>query len=247
MSIDEIKNCIINSEEYKINLRKVEIQMKLTIQDEKTVYSQNGEDGIIQKIFDVIGTTNKIAAEIGVSATARDESGNEISTRVENNTALLSEKGWKLYWFDIINPYFIPPNCTFVKEFLTKDNIVDCFKKNAIPNQFDLLSIDIDSNDYYLRDALKEYSPRVVVSEYNGHFDGTVKHIMPYDENYSWPGQSDRTYGASLKTISEQADNLGYDLVYCESRGVNAFFVRKDVNVFKSLTSEEAWVKLWWA
>jgi hypothetical protein len=217
------------------------------INHEKKITSQNGEDGIIEHIFRTIGTTNKLAVEIGVSATARDESGNEISTRVENNTALLSEKDWKLYWFDIIDPYFIPPNCIFVKEFLTKDNIVDCFEKNGIPRQFDLLSIDIDSNDYYLRDALKEYSPRVVISEYNGHFDGTVRHIMPYDENYSWPGQSDRTNGVSLKVLTEQADSFGYDLVYCESQGVNAFFVRKDVNVFKPLTSEEAWVKLHWA
>lgn len=213
---------------------------------EKKVYSQNGEDGIIEHIFSTIGITNKIAVEIGVSVTAKDHNGNYISTHIENNTAALSEKDWKLFWFDIIDPYRIPKNCTFINNRLTKDNIVKCFEDNSIPKEFDLLSIDIDSNDYYLRDALKDYSPRVVISEYNGCFDGTSEYVMEYDENYIWSGFSDRTFGVSLKSLTKQADELGYDLVYCDSRGVNAFFVRKDVNVFKKITSEEAWVKLWW-
>lgn len=220
---------------------------KITIDKEKKVYSQNGEDGIVQHIFDVVGKTNKIAVEIGVSVTGTDPLGNYISTKLENNTTLLSKDNWKLYWFDMIDPYIIPKNCTFINKCLTKDNIVECFEENGIPKEFDLLSIDIDSNDYYLRDALSGYSPRVVISEYNGCFDGTVEYIMPYDEDYVWPGEPERNYGVSLKSLTKQADDLGYDLVYCESRGVNAFFVRKDINVFKTLTSEEAWVKLHWA
>ena len=218
----------------------------ITKRNEKRIHSQNGEDGIIDCIFAAIGTTNKVAVEIGVSVTAKDKHGNYISTRLENNTAALAEKDWKLYWFDIIDPFVTPKNCTFTNKFLTKDNIVGCFEQNGIPKEFDLLSIDIDSNDYYLRDALRGYSPRVVISEYNGCFDGSVEHIMPYNENYIWPGESDRDYGASLKSLTKQADDLGYDLVYCEKNGVNAFFIRKDINVFKPQTSEEAWVKLWW-
>lgn len=217
------------------------------IQFENKIYSQNGEDGIIQHIFDHVGVTNKLAAEIGVSVTAKDEFGNYISEKLENNTAVLADHGWKLFWFDIVDPCIIPQNCTFVNKFLTKDNIVECFEQLDIPKEFDLLSIDIDSNDYYLRDALKGYSPRVVISEYNGSFDGTVEYNMPYDEHYVWPGEPEKNFGVSLKTLTKQADELGYDLVYCESRGVNAFFVRKDINVFKTLTSEEAWVKLHWA
>lgn len=220
---------------------------KIDISKEKKIHSQNGEDGIIQHIFGAIGTTNKVAVEIGVSITAKDEFGKRVSTAMENNTALLSKMNWQLYWFDVVDPYAIPKNCTFINKFLTKDNIVECFEEYSIPKEFDLLSIDIDSNDYYLRDALKDYSPRVVISEYNGCFDGTVEYIMPYDEDYDWPGESDRNYGVSLKSLEKQANSLGYDLVYCESQGVNAFFIRKDVNIFKALTSEEAWVKLCWA
>jgi len=221
------------------------IMHRITTLNEKKIHSQNGEDGIIDYIFAAIGATNKVAVEIGVSVTSTDQQGNYISNRLENNTAALAEKGWELYWFDIIDPFVTPSNCTFTNKFLTKDNIVGCFEQNGIPKEFDLLSIDIDSNDYYLRDALRGYSPRVVVLEYNGCFDGSAEHIMPYNEDYVWSG--DREYGASLKSLTNQAEELGYDLVYCEKNGVNAFFIRKDVNTFKSLTSEEAWVKLWWA
>lgn len=220
---------------------------RISARNEHKIYSQNGEDGVIDTIFSIIGVTNKIAVEIGVSVTATDEHGDYISNRLENNTAALADNDWRLYWFDIIEPFITPINCTFTNKFLTKDNIVESFEENCIPIEFDLLSIDIDSNDYYLRDALKGYSPRVVISEYNGCFDASVEYVMPYDEDYIWPGTTDREYGVSLKSLTKQADELGYDLVYCEKKGVNAFFVRKDINVFKPLTSEEAWVRLWWS
>jgi GR25 family glycosyltransferase involved in LPS biosynthesis len=207
-------------------------------QFEKKVYSQNGEDGIIEHIFNAIGTTSKIAVEIGVSA---GEDGSE------NNTMHLATQGWNTYWFDCLDNNSVPDNCIFTKQILTADNVVKTFESLDIPKDIDLLSIDIDGNDYYIREELSEYRPRVCIMEYNGCFDGKEEYIMPRNDNYFWPGGEDRTFGASLKSYTKQAERLGYDLVYCDSKGVNAFFVRKDINVFPALTSEKAWVKLWWA
>lgn len=211
------------------------------IKYEQKTYSQNGEDGIIKHIFDNIGTTNKIAVEIGVT----DEVSKNSHYNLECNTRLLSEQGWKTYLFDGLIPPYIPQNATFIKKFLTSTNVVETFQQLNIPEEFDLLSIDIDGNDYWIRESLSLYSPRVCVLEYNGCYPGNAGYIMPYDENYSWK-LWESNFGASLKSFTEQADRLGYDLVYCESKGVNAFFVRKDANVFPKKTSEEAWVKLWW-
>lgn len=205
---------------------------------EKKVYSQNGEDGIIEYIFNSIGTTNKIAVEIGVSSGSNGS---------ENNTMFLAIQGWKTYWFDCLDNNSVPNNCTFTKQILTADNVVKTFESLDIPKDIDLLSIDIDGNDYHIREALSEYRPRVCIMEYNGCFDSKEEYIMPRNDNYFWPGINDRTFGASLKSYAIQAERMGYDLVYCDSLGINAFFVRKDVNVFKSLTSQEAWIKLWWA
>lgn len=204
---------------------------------ESQIYSQNGEDGIINHIFEKIGTTNKIAVEFGVSVGA---------VSGQTNTRLLAEKGWATFWFDCQPSLVVPANCTFTQARLTSNNICSIFESVGIPKDIDLLSVDVDGNDYHLREALKEYSPRVCVMEYNGAYDGTTKYIMPEDDSYVWKNK-EIIFGASLSSLTDQANRLGYDLVHCEKRGVNAFFVRKDINPFPARTSEQAWVPLFWA
>jgi hypothetical protein len=201
---------------------------------ENKIYSQNGEDGIISYIFEKIGTTNKVAVEIGVT---------DGGSGTQNNTRLLAENGWKTFWFDLKVPEYTPKNCTFSNQKLTRDNVSEEFESAGVPTDFDLLSIDIDSNDYYLRSALSSYNPRVYIMEYNGYYNSQSKYIMPYDENYSWKGKTN--FGASLLSYKQQADQLGYDLIYCESRGINAFFVRKDLNLFEKKSIEEIYVNLY--
>ena len=152
----------------------------------------------------------------------------------------LCNQGWKTYWFDMENPALIPKNCKFTKKELTEDNVLQTFKELNVPIEIDLLSIDIDGNDYYIRNALSSYNPMVYIIEYNGRFASDDDYIMPRNDAYRWNGQRD--FGASLLSLTKQANRLGYELVYCDSKGVNAFFVRKDINVFFNLTSEQAYV-----
>jgi hypothetical protein len=204
---------------------------------EKSVYSQNGEDGIIEHIFNVIGTTNKIAVEFGVSATGNGS---------QNNTRNLADKGWQLFWFDLLDIEETLPNCFFKKIKLTSQNIVEEFEKAGIPKEFDLLSIDVDGNDYHLRKEVNYYAPRVCVMEYNGTKLKDEEYVMPYYENYKWGGKNDHRFGASLLSITKLLDNLGYDLIYVENNGVNAFFVRKDVNKFEKTTVNDSWKPVRW-
>lgn len=201
---------------------------------ENKTYSQNGEDGIISYIFEKIGTTNKVAVEIGVT---------DGGSGAQNNTRLLAENGWKTFWFDLKPPTYKPKNCVFSNRKLTRTNILEEFESVGVPTEFDLLSIDIDSNDYYIRETLTAYNPRIYIMEYNGYYNSQSNYIMPYDENYSWSKRTD--FGASLLSYSKQADRLGYDLIYCESRGINAFFIRKDLNLFEKKSFEEIYVKLY--
>lgn len=205
---------------------------------EKKIYSQQGEDGIIEHIFSKIGVTNKIAVEIGVAANWNGPKGSEC------NTYNLAMNGWKTFWFDIMDVDVKPDNCTFVKGMLTADNVLEVFRQQQIPIEFDLLSIDIDGNDYHIREQLEIYRPRVCIQEYNGCYDSNTEYIMPRNDDYVC---NDKLFGASLLSMYNQAQRQGYDLVYCDQRGVNAFFVRKDINPFPPKTSQEAWVKLFWA
>lgn len=204
---------------------------------EKRVYSQNGEDGIIEHIFNTIGTTNKIAVEFGVSAGG---------SGLQANTRLLAEQDWKVFWFDYSPATSIPENCVFTQTKLTSDNIHTVFEAAGIPKDFDLLSIDVDGNDYHLRDALHLYNPRVCIMEYNGSFDGATEYIMEEDNDFVWR-KGNKSFGASLKSLTLQAERLGYELVYCDRKGVNSFFIKSSDNIFPKKTSEEAYKPLFWA
>lgn len=204
---------------------------------ERRVFSQNGEDGIIEHIFNGIGTTDKVAVEFGVSAGGGGQ---------QSNSRFLAENGWKTFWFDTRDLSYSPPNCTFKKVLLTPANICSVFEEMGVPTEFDLLSVDVDGNDYHLRQALSGYKPRVCVMEYNGCFPAEQEYIMPHNDDYRWGGWR-KDFGASLTSLTIQANSLGYDLVYCDSQGVNAFYVRRDVNVFPAKEPKDVWVQLWWA
>ena len=96
-----------------------------------------------------------------------------------------------------------------------------------MPEEPDLVSIDVDGNDYWIWRALTGYRPRLVIVEYNGAIDPRERRVMPYTPGFRWDGTSD--YGASLGALEELAAEKGYRLVHTELAGVNAFFVREDL------------------
>ena len=189
------------------------------------VYSQNDEDGIIEEIFNRIGTTNKIFVEFGVS------------NGLECNSHYLLHKGWHGLWMDggeqnikEIVARFYPAisnkQLAFKCAFITKDNINDLIG-SVVTGEIDLLSVDIDGNDYYVWQAINVVNPRAVVIEYNAKFPPNYAWKMAYNEKYVWDGTD--CQGASLKALELLGRELGYQLVGTCLNGVNAFFVRQDL------------------
>jgi len=111
------------------------------------------------------------------------------------------------------------------KEFITAENIESLFAKYQVPREFDLLSIDIDGNDFWVWQKIG-YRPRVVVIEYNAHFAPDLRRSIPYDPAFQWRGTD--YFGASLLAMKELGQSKGYTLVHCERTGANAFFVATD-------------------
>jgi len=171
----------------------------------KKIYSQNGEDGIIAKIFEDIGVENSLCVEIGV------EDGSECNTR------LLREHGWSAIAFDCA---YSDPSIHLYKTLITPENVNSVFENYLLPQRFDLLSIDIDGNDWYVWQALT-YRPRVVVIEYNAGL-GTEDTLAPYNPEM-WDGT--RYSGASLLAMQKLGASKGYTLIGADNNGVNAFFV----------------------
>lgn len=111
--------------------------------------------------------------------------------------------------------------------FITRDNINGLIRNAGISGEIDLLSIDIEGNDYYVWEAVDVISPRVVIIEYNGKFPPDIDWKMAYNEVHIWDGSD--WHGASLKALELLGRRLGYQLVGTNLIGANAFFVRKDL------------------
>lgn len=177
---------------------------------ESKKFSQNGEDGIIESIFNNIGTTNKIFVEIGVGDGR------------ENNTRKLTEEGWAGTWISIPPVTIVPDGVTYIGEKVTIENVNEFLKHTQ--KEIDLLSIDIDGNDYWVWKAIKCISPRVVVIEYNPYFPPPISKTIKYDPDFKW--EITDYFGASLSALDKLAKENGYSLVGCNSSGVNAFFIK---------------------
>ncbi len=189
------------------------------------VYSQGDEDGILHEIFRRIGEGGRKFLEIGVG------------TGVENNTLFLLIQGWHGVWIEGSQRHVaaakknlevaITAGLLRVEQhFVTAPNI-DEKVRNVAPGDVDLLSIDLDGNDYYVFDAIRSIRPRVIAAEYNAKFPADVAWVMEYNESHQW--DSSDYFGASLKALDLLLAERGYALVGCNLLGTNAFFVRKDL------------------
>ena len=214
----KVKTDILDQPRYKDDKRLLKYGFK--------AYSQTDEDGIIQEIFQRIGVTNKTFIEIGV--------GNGL----ENNTLFLLLKGWKGFWVDgdLKNIKAIHNKFLFLQDsgrlnikqaWIDKDNIDSLINDFGLPQEIDLLSIDIDGNDYHVFKNIVSLNPRVVVIEYNATLPPPVKWVMTYDQCHTKTNTD--YFGASLKSFEYLFQKKGYLLVGCNIIGVNAFFVRKDL------------------
>jgi hypothetical protein len=180
---------------------------------EKKIYSQNGEDGIIEFLLDSIGIENRYYVEFGVQDAA------------ECNSRYLRERCH--FSGLLMDGSFSNHSIHLFKEFVTKENINQLFEKYKVPCKFDLLSIDIDYNDLWVWRAIHpRYAPNIVVIEYNATFPPPISVTVPYQPDERWDGTS--FFGASLSALNLVAEEKGYSLVYCENLGVNAFFVRNE-------------------
>jgi hypothetical protein len=189
------------------------------------VYSQHEEDGILAVIMERLGVESGTFIEIGV------EDG------LECNSRLLLQEGWGGMWIEGNAEKVQAASATFASyvgsgtlkienSFVKASNINDLINTLQL-ERLELLSIDIDGNDYYIWEEL-EATPFVVVVEYNAKFPPPIRVVQRYNENWVWDHVTD-DYGASLQALVDLGTKKGYTLVCCSITGVNAFFVRDDL------------------
>lgn len=190
------------------------------IKYEKKILSQGGQDGIIEHLFDRIGTINNPPFYVEFGFNSADMTGGT-GANVAN---LFLNKGWKGL---LLDGNFSNPAINLHKEFITSENICELFRKYHVPIESDYVSIDIDSCDLWIfRKIISEYRPRVVSVEYNGHF--RIDSAITFPDNPVETWQYDRVYGASLKALRMVGEEFGYKLVHVVSN-LDLFFVRDDL------------------
>jgi|LakMenEpi03Aug12_release.lakeMendotaPanAssembly.Ray.scaffolds.fasta_scaffold369515_2 hypothetical protein len=192
------------------------------------VFSQYGEDGIIQYLIHKIPEIPKSFIEFGV------ESYVEANTRF-----LLMHDSWRgliidgsdsnmelvrksdLYWKHELKA---------VSAFITRENINRLFEENGFTGDIGILSIDIDGNDYWVWESINTVNPAIVVVEYNANLGCEKAISVPYNPEFvrSAAHYSFLYFGASLPAFYHLASKKGYAFLGCNLAGNNAFFVRND-------------------
>jgi hypothetical protein len=208
-----------------------ESQRQLLLSVENKVFSQFKEDGILQFLFQRIGTTNRRFVEFGIGngkecCTANLSINHGWSGLLMDGIAKDVEKA-RAYYASL--PQIKPGQVEIRQAFITRENINDLLIDFGATGEIDLLSLDIDGNDLWVWQAITAIDPRVVVIEYNAAF-GTDKSIsVTYDAAFERFAKhpSGLYHGASLAAFATVGRELGYRLVGCESSGVNAFFVKQ--------------------
>ncbi len=246
--------------EIELNLSRLDSELKVLIaqsiiqnlnydsindihKTEMKVFSQWGEDGIIQWLIQRVPIKNPVFVEFGVE-----------NYRESNTRFLLIANNWKGLVIDSSennikeiksSEIYWKFQLQAIASFVTRDNINSILEGEGIVGDIGLLSIDIDGNDYWVWEAISVISPRIVICEYNSIFGAEKAISIPYNQNFqrTQAHYSNLYYGASLPALCRLVEQKGYVFVGSNSAGNNAFFVRKDLSSgLPSLSASEGYV-----
>ena len=191
------------------------------------VYSQWGEDGIIDWLISKFPEIPKNFLEIGTQ-----------DYKESNTRFLLINRNWDGFLIeadkaavkDIKSQRIFWKHRLKVKnEFITKDNITNIINKINVPKKLGLLSLDIDGVDYWVLKELSVLDPSIIICEYNSLFGQKKSVTVPYKKNYIREKEhySNLYYGASIKAFIDLMKKRNYFLIGTNSAGNNAFFLKK--------------------
>ena len=193
------------------------------------IFSQWGEDGIIQRLTEVVEIENETFFEFGV------EDFSESNCRF-----LMMEDDWRGFVIDgssrniarlQASNYYWKHDLEARASFITRENIDQLLTESGFDGDLGILSIDLDGIDYHVLSAITSFSPRILICEFNALFGSERKITVPYrpDFDRNKAHFSNLYWGASLGALNDLAEDEGYALVEANSAGNNTFFVRKNL------------------
>ncbi len=223
---------------------KNKIIVKTLKEVEFKVFSQFGDDGIIQWLVHNIEIPNKTFIEFGVE-----------DYRESNTRFLMMNDNWSGFVMDssreniskIVNSeYYWQYELQAKSVFINCENINELLSASLVDREVGILHIDLDGNDYWIWNEINVVSPLIVILEYNSIFGIERTISIPYEKNFhrTKAHHSNLYWGASLRALNQLSAQKGYSFVGSNSAGNNAYFVRNDKlnDVVKKIPLEEGYV-----
>jgi hypothetical protein len=208
------------------------------------VFSQFGDDGIIQYLIHTIDIPHHSFIEFGV------ENYMESNTRfllMNNNwNGLVIDAGKDNIEFIRNHEIYWKHELSAVEQFITKENINTIISDSGFSGNAGILSIDVDGNDYWIWESVHAVTPVVVIIEFNSVFGPDFAVTIPYssDFNRTKSHYTNLYWGCSLKALCFLAGKKGYFFIGCNSSGNNAYFIRKDkIGRLKPLAVAEGYIE----
>lgn len=208
------------------------------------VFSQWGEDGIIQYLLGKIPVPEKIFVEFGVGDYS--ESNTRFLLCNDNWRGLIIDSGTAHQNYLAASGLDWRYDLQSVSAFIDADNIDALIRNAGIAGDIGLLSIDLDGNDYWVLQAIEAVSPRILIVEYNSIFGPELSVVVPYRADFqrAKADVSNLYYGASISALIALAARKGFACVGGNSAGNNVFFVRNDIlGHLKVVPPSEAWAE----
>ena len=222
-SIEPGHNCLtFNPQRWNKQALNIPIVKELQ-QSERKVFSQHGEDGVIETLLKYIPSKHDFLVEFG----AHD------GVNMSNSRYLIKDRNWSAYLIEadkrfysaLENVYHGHPRVKLQQTFITPENINDLFNHASVPEDFELMSVDIDSIDYLVWEALTQFTPKIVIVEYNSSVRPDTEYIVERSDAFRLGATAKE--GASLLAYENLAKRKGYQLIYTELSGSNAFFIHE--------------------
>ncbi len=182
-------------------------------------FTQTGEDGMLAKIFEILGVEKGNCVELGAAD----------GIFMSNTRLLITEKGWSAVMIEACPKLFAKLNQCYadrddvqcihtLAQFEGESTLDDIFKRAGLPLDFDFFCLDVDGNDYHLWESLRVYRPKLMVVEYNQTIPNEVVFVQERDPKVA--------QGASLAALIRLGQEKGYELIATSE--LNAFFVCKE-------------------
>lgn len=227
---DQIAESKLLTAQVLINQMKSAGPLERIADAEFKVFSQFGDDGIIQYLVHQIGMSTDLQTFIEFGVQDYHESNTRFLLMNDNWRGLILDGNKSNMDKVTQGSDYWRHDLTTVTAFIDRDNINDLFIRHGFTGEIGLLSIDIDGNDYWVWERIEAVNPMIVVAEYNSTFGAQYAVTIPYDATFqrTRAHYSNLYWGASLKAFCLLAERKGYAFVGSNSAGNNAYFVRLD-------------------